>query len=125
MNPSSWFGAAGDNSFLQVPWEDGERAFRRRWRDDVDDGYRAVLAVLSAAELPPAPGSLNRVTHEYRLNDDLGDAWAARPLELARERGRTSREARTTSLSSHLFSSRFTGLWNGVTHVVELRLEYL
>jgi serine/threonine protein kinase len=44
--------------------------------------------VLLAAE-HPTPGSLNRLTHEYGLKDDLDDAWAVRPLELARERGRT------------------------------------
>src|SRR5437660_8112625 len=83
MNPSSWFGA-GDGS-VQVLWEDGERVFCRRWRDG---DRNAVLAVLPAAE-HPTPGSLNRLTHEYGLKDDLDRAWAVRPLELVRERGRT------------------------------------
>jgi hypothetical protein len=48
----------------------------------------AVLAVLPAAE-HPTPDSLNRLTHEYGLKDDLDRAWAARPLELMRERGQT------------------------------------
>jgi predicted ATPase len=39
---------------------------------------------------PPTTGSLNRLTHEYELKDDLDDAWAARPLELVRERGETA-----------------------------------
>ena len=37
----------------------------------------------------PTPGSLNRLTHEYEVKDDLDDAWAARPLGLVRERGQT------------------------------------
>jgi PAS domain S-box-containing protein len=87
MNPFSWFDTGGDNK-LQVLWEDGERVFCRGWRDGVDGDRNAVLAVLLAAE-HPMPGSLNRLTHEYGLRDDLDDAWAVRPLELARERGRT------------------------------------
>src|SRR3989454_12309887 len=83
MNPSSWFGA-GDGS-VQVLCEDGERVFCRRWRHG---DRNAVLAVLPAAE-HPTPGSLNRLTHEYGLKDDLDRSWAVRPLELVRERGRT------------------------------------
>jgi PAS domain S-box-containing protein len=71
-----------------VLWEDGERVFCRGWRDGVDGDRNAVLAVLSAAERP-TPGNLDRLTHEYGLKDDLDDAWAVRPLELVRERGRT------------------------------------
>ncbi|TMA14402.1 MAG: serine/threonine-protein kinase PknK, partial [Deltaproteobacteria bacterium] len=70
---------------MQVLCEDGERVFCRRWRDG---GRNAVLAVLPAAE-HPTPGSLNRLTHEYGLKDDLDRSWAVRPLELVRERGRT------------------------------------
>ena len=87
MNPSSWFGTGSDNS-LEVLWEDDERVFCRRWRDGADGNRHAVLAVFSAAE-HPTPSSLDRLTHEYGLKDDLDAAWAARPLELVRERGRT------------------------------------
>ena len=73
---------------LQVLWEDGERVFCRGWRLGADGNRRAVLAVLPAAE-HPSPASLARLTHEYELKDELDGAWAARPLELARERGRT------------------------------------
>src|SRR5947209_5944314 len=86
MNPSSWFDAPGDTG-LQVLWEDGERIFCRRWRDD-DGNRNAVLAVLPAAE-HPTPGSLDRLAHEYGLKQDLDAAWAVRPLELVREHGRT------------------------------------
>src|SRR6266849_618566 len=86
MNPSSWFGADGDSS-LKILWEDGERVFCRR--EGHADGYRAaVLAVLPAAE-HPTPATLDRLAHEYGLKDDLDAAWAVRPLELVRERGRT------------------------------------
>src|SRR6516162_1313200 len=87
MNPSSWFGTGSDNS-LEVLWEDDERVFCRRWRDGADGNRHAILAVFSAAE-HPTPSSLDRLTHEYGLKDDLDGAWAARPLELVRERGRT------------------------------------
>src|SRR5882762_6172404 len=85
MNPSSWFGAGGDSS-LKVLWEDGERVFCRR--ESRADGYRAaVLAVLPAAE-HPTPATLDRLAREYGLKDELDGAWAVRPLELVRDRGR-------------------------------------
>ncbi|MEA2780064.1 MAG: hypothetical protein QOK29_1608, partial [Rhodospirillaceae bacterium] len=87
MNPSSWFSTNGDNA-LEVVWEDGERVVCRTWRAGIDGHRNAVLVVLPAAE-HPTPGSLNRLTHEHGLKEDLDSAWAARPLELVRERGRT------------------------------------
>jgi serine/threonine protein kinase len=87
MIPSSWFGA-GEESRLQVLWEDGERVYCRGWRDGSDGDRKAVLAVLPAEEHPTA-GNLHRLSHEYGLKDDLDGAWAVRPLELVRERGRT------------------------------------
>jgi PAS domain S-box-containing protein len=47
-----------------------------------------VLAVLPAAE-HPTPATLDRLAREYELKDELDGAWAVRPLELVRERGRT------------------------------------
>src|SRR5467141_3811135 len=86
MNPTSRFGV-GRDSDLQVLWEDGERVFCRG--ESHGDGYRgAVLAVLPAAE-HPTPATLDRLAHEYELKDELDGAWAVRPLELVRERGRT------------------------------------
>ena len=35
------------------------------------------------------PVTLDRLAHEYDLRDDLDSAWAARPLEFLRERGRS------------------------------------
>ena len=44
----------------QVLWEDGERVFRRGWRPH-DNGKRAVLLVMPAAE-HPSRSSLDRLT---------------------------------------------------------------
>src|ERR1700757_2262760 len=72
----------------QVLWEDGERAFRRGWRLD-DNGNRvAVLLVASTAD-HQSRTRLDRLTHEYELKDELDGAWAARPLALMRDAGRT------------------------------------
>jgi PAS domain S-box-containing protein len=88
VNPSSSLGADRDNSVGEVLWQDTERVVCRRWRNGAHGDRQAVLAVLPAAE-HPTPDSLNRLTHEYGLKDDLDGAWAVRPLELVRERGRS------------------------------------
>src|SRR5215475_8321265 len=69
----------------QVLWEDGERVFSRAWRLDDDGSRRAVLLV--AAD--PSRSRLDRLTHEYELKDELDGAWAARPVALMRDAGRT------------------------------------
>ena len=63
-----------------MAWEDGDRTFCRGWRDDADGNRNTVLVVRPAAE--PTSDSLNRLTHEYGLKDDLDNAWAARPVAL-------------------------------------------
>ena len=74
---------------LQPAWEDGERIFYRGWHGGVDVSPTAVLVVVPAAN-PPTAGSLKRLAHEFEFKHELTDAsWAARPLELLRERGRT------------------------------------
>src|SRR5258708_37681044 len=73
----------GENIF-QPLWEDGKRVFSRGWRDGGDGRRIAVLTVGLAAE-PPTPADLDRLAHEYGLKDELGSAWAPRPLERARE----------------------------------------
>jgi PAS domain S-box-containing protein len=72
----------------QILWEDGERIFRRDWRADDNGKRRAVLIVLPAAD-HPSRTSLDRLTHEYELKDELDTAWAVRPLELVRDADRT------------------------------------
>jgi hypothetical protein len=42
---------------------------------------------LAAEHLSPA--SFDRLGHEYELKDELDSTWAARPLELVHEDGRT------------------------------------
>ena len=85
LNRSSRFDADGYGS-LQIAWEDGERVFCRGRRRG--EGGGNVLIVRSAAEHPP-PASLDRLAHEFGLKDELGGAWAVRPLELVSERGGT------------------------------------
>src|SRR5271169_2911630 len=72
----------------QILWEDGERVFCRGWHLRGDGNRSAVLVVQPAAE-HPSPSSLDRLTHEYGLKDELDGAWAVRPLDLVREGGRT------------------------------------
>jgi PAS domain S-box-containing protein len=87
MEPFSRFGALEDSRF-QVLWEDGDCVFCRRWYVEADGRQTSVLAVRPTAE-HPTPVSLDRLAHEYGLRDELDSAWAARPLELVREGGRT------------------------------------
>ena len=47
-----------------------------------------MLIVLPAGERP-SPAALDRLAHQYELKDEFDSAWAARPLELVREDGRT------------------------------------
>src|SRR5215471_12567267 len=86
MVPHSLNGPHSDDT-SEVLWEDGERVFRRGWRPD-DNGKRAVLLVMPAAE-HPSRSTLDRLTHEYELIDELDGSWAVRPLDLVRDAGRT------------------------------------
>lgn len=81
MIPSSWF--VGKDNGLRVMWEDGDHVFCRGQFDGADGTPNNILVVLSAAEQPTS-GSIDRLTHEYGLKDDLDDAWAARPVALTR-----------------------------------------
>ena len=72
----------------QVLWEDGERVFSRGWRLDDNGNRLAVLLVTPAAD-HPSRSTLDRLKHEYELKDELDRAWAAQPLALMRDAGRT------------------------------------
>jgi PAS domain S-box-containing protein len=72
----------------QILWENGERVFRRGWRLDGDGKQHATLFVVPATD-HPSRSSLDHFSHEYELRDELDGAWAARPLALVREAGRT------------------------------------
>ena len=52
------------------------------------DASTPILAVAVAAERP-SPQNLRRLEHEYSLASELDAAWAARPLALTRQHGRT------------------------------------
>src|SRR5262245_39806622 len=72
----------------QVLWEDGERVFRRGWRLD-DAGKRRAVLLVAPSAADPSRSSLDRLRHEYELKDELDGPWAARPLDLVRDTGRT------------------------------------
>ncbi|HET6306100.1 MAG TPA: AAA family ATPase, partial [Rhodopila sp.] len=88
MDLFSQVGAGGDGA-PEVLWEDGERVLCRGWRLDADGNRSTVLEVLAVAE-HPRPATLDRLAHEYALREELDAAWAARPLWLGQERGRTT-----------------------------------
>ncbi|MCP3711493.1 AAA family ATPase [Paraburkholderia sp. CNPSo 3274] len=71
---------------LQTLWEDGACVFSRARRADGGDG---TLLIARPAVGQPSPAGLDRLAHELELKDELDCAWAARPLELVREGGRT------------------------------------
>src|SRR5215470_19473922 len=74
----------------QVLWEDGERVFRRGWRLG-DNGRQCAVVIVRPAADHPSRSSLDRLTHEYELRNDLDGAWAVRPLDLVHDTGRTAR----------------------------------
>ena len=88
MKASASFGAGWEDDSLEVLWQDPGRAFCRLRRDDAEGDKHAFIPVLSGAEHPTLD-SINRLTHENELKDYLDAAWALRPVELVRERGRT------------------------------------
>src|SRR4051794_4417864 len=83
MDPSFQVGGEGVES-LQVLWQDDERALCRL-RSNPDQPSRLLVALITEH---PAPASLECLAHELSLRDALDPAWALRPLELRRERGR-------------------------------------
>jgi PAS domain S-box-containing protein len=80
-------GAVVDTSF-EVLGKDGDRAFFRTWHANADGTQSSVLAAWSTGE-PPTAASLDRLSHEYGLKDQLDGTWAVRPLELVRQGDRT------------------------------------
>src|SRR3954471_15981131 len=69
---------------LKTLWEDEEFVLSR----GVRDGEPSPLLVVAPASAQPSPGSLTRLAHAYALRDERAPTWAARPLRLARRRGR-------------------------------------
>ena len=87
MQTTYQLGDEGDSE-SHILWESGDCIFYRRWHPGAHGHRGAVLAVVPAAA-QPTPAILDRLAHEYDLRDELDGAWAVRPLELVRERGRT------------------------------------
>ncbi len=83
-----WVDSRGERRLLQPLWSDGERLYCRTWRNNAEGAEHALIAVLPAAE-HPASTTISGLAHEFALKDYLDGAWAARPLELVRSRGRT------------------------------------
>src|ERR1700693_3890438 len=77
-----------EDSSLPVLWEDGECVVCRGWRLHAAGDRRTLLGVRPALE-HPAPVTLDRLTHEYELRDELDESWAVRPLALIRHQGQT------------------------------------
>jgi PAS domain S-box-containing protein len=73
---------------LEVLGKDGDRAFVRSWHVNADGTQTSVLGAWSTGE-PPTAASLDRLSHEYALKDQLDSAWAVRPFDLVRQGDRT------------------------------------
>ena len=73
-----------DPEGYEVLSEDDERVLYRGWRLGDDGNWGRVLVVVTAAEFP-SPSSLDRLSHEYKLKDELEGTWAVRPLEFVRD----------------------------------------
>ncbi|QAU45234.1 AAA family ATPase [Bradyrhizobium guangzhouense] len=84
------------SSFMGTGWAHGPQVLCdeegillcRTSRERIDGERQVVLAVVPAAE-HPSPRSLDRLAHEFALKDELDGAWAAKPLELLQDHGRT------------------------------------
>jgi PAS domain S-box-containing protein len=88
MKASASLGLGGENDTFEVLWEGVDCVFGKFPRDDAA-GYRHAFVPALSDTGHPTLESIDRLTHEYRLRDHLDSAWALRPLELLRERGRT------------------------------------
>jgi PAS domain S-box-containing protein len=87
MTTSALLGTGREGDLFEVLWEDAERVFCKLSRDDVGRQRHAFLPAVVGNEHPTLE-SINRLAHEYELKDHLDCAWALRPLEFVRERGR-------------------------------------
>jgi PAS domain S-box-containing protein len=73
---------------LQILSEDADFIFCRGWCSGAENSGKAALAVFPASS-QPRPAALDRLTHEFSLRDELDSTWAARPLDLVQDLGRT------------------------------------
>jgi serine/threonine protein kinase len=87
VGPSSRFSANGMND-LKILSEGGGLVFGRGWREGTGGERQDVLIVLPALERA-TPTTLDRIAREYPFKDQLDGAWAARPLALVQDHGRS------------------------------------
>ena len=95
------------DSGAQVLFDDGERVLHRGWRVG-DDGTREFALVVLPAADRPSRSSLDRLTHEYELKDELDGAWGvAAAGDCARGRSSHARRSKIPAASrSTDFSAR-------------------
>jgi PAS domain S-box-containing protein len=70
---------------IETLWEDGELRLSRCW----SDGHPSVVLVVIPVHDHPPAAVVKRLEQEYALRAELDSYWAARPLELRHEGGRT------------------------------------
>jgi len=75
------------SGFVLEPLREGQDLTLYRGRQHGNPA--PILAVVLSTE-PPSPQALQRLEHEYSLAAELDPAWAAKPLALARQEGRTT-----------------------------------
>jgi len=75
---------AGRSPYTFEPvWDDGEFVLSHTMRP----GGLSPLLLMTPAQAQPAPVSLARLEHAYRLRDELDSTWAARPVALVQQDG--------------------------------------
>ena len=75
---------AGRSPYTFEPvWDDGEFVLSHTMRP----GEQSPLLLMTPAQAQPAPVSLARLEHAYRLRDELDSTWAARPVALVQQDG--------------------------------------
>ncbi|MCI0724490.1 MAG: protein kinase, partial [Acidobacteria bacterium] len=87
MEASALFGAGWESNCVDVLWQNADRLFCRLKCEDTEGTRYAFVSPITDEEHRTLE-SIKRLTHEYGLKDYLDSAWALRPVELVRERGR-------------------------------------
>lgn len=87
LQDQSWF-TGWEDGLSEVLWGSGDYLYCRISRNGAQGEPRERIVVVPSAE-HPMPSIFSRLAHEFSLRDYLDSAWAVRPLELVRDRGRT------------------------------------
>src|SRR5260370_12750052 len=85
--PATTPSMSAPSGFVLEPLREGQDITLYRGRQHGNPA--PILAVVLSTE-PPSPQALQRLEHEYSLAAELDPAWAAKPLALARQEGRTT-----------------------------------